>query len=84
MTFGGVTTVWAGDREALKLLEGVGSFREKQPVLPVVSTWPGQGIHLKIDLQELGGETKQAEQEKEKIKGILSTYSEQDLIQKFF
>ena len=82
MTFGGVTTVWAtaGTKEALKLLEGAERVREKQPV--VASSL--QGVHIKIDLQDLT-ETKQSDQEKgHQIKGILSTYSEQDLIQKFF
>ena len=83
MTFGGVSTVLAGSTENLKLLEEAGRVREKQPV--VSGLLPGQGVHLKIDLQEVGGlEPKQTQQEKEKIKGILSSYSEQDLIQKFF
>ena len=82
MTFGGVTTVWstAGTKEALKLLEGAERVREKQPVVAPSL----QGVHIKIDLQDLA-ETKQSDQEKgHQIKGILSTYSEQDLIQKFF
>ena len=81
MTFGGVTTVWstAGTKEALKLLEGAERVREKQPVVAPSL----QGVHIKIDLQDLT-ETKQSDQEKGQIKGILSTYSEQDLIQKFF
>ena len=83
MTFGGVTTVLAGAKDGLKMLEEAGRVREKQPV--VCGHLPGRGVHLKIDLQEVGGlENKQTDQEKGQIKGILSSYSEQDLIQKFF
>ena len=83
MTFGGVTTVWAGAKDGLKLLEEAGRVREKQPV--VCGHLPGLGLHLKVDLREVGAlETKQADQEKGQVKGILSSYSEQDLIQKFF
>ena len=52
MTFGGVSTVLAGSTENLKLLEEAGRVREKQPV--VSGLLPGQGVHLKIDLQEVG------------------------------
>ena len=83
MTFGVVTTVFAGAKDGTKLLEEAGRVREKQPVFS--GHLPGHpGVSLKIDLQEVL-ETKQAGQEKgAQIKGILSSYSEQDLIQKFF
>ena len=75
MGLGGVTSVFTG-KEDNKMLEEAGRVRDKQPV--VSNHLPGPGVQLKIHLQEL------VKQNEKTGKGFLSSYSQQDLIQKFF
>ena len=75
MGLGGVTSVFTG-KEDNKLLEEAGRLRDKQPV--VGRDLPRPGLQVKIDLQDLVKQSEKSE------KGILSSYTQQDLLQKFF
>ena len=79
MGLGGVTAAFTAGKEDNKLLEEAGRVRDKQPV--VRNTLPGPGVQLKVDLHEVGVDLIK---QNGKSKTLLSSYSEQDLIQKFF